>query len=425
MGASPKDKRTPPAKKFEDYVLTYEVGPSANLYPISNEQLKYVEGNLGRPGYDDSGDYFDIGFTFPFENKKYTKIYLNTNCVCCLVDPDHPLPGFIMSDVGSGGMVDNGALFDVFLKEHLVLAPWWDDVRTIWRTLNDPGAGGGATPDAYLTALGYSDLTETKRGMLAGKILYPPGIDSTMGGVKYARCEGSQGKFLVLRWKFFTFWSMPKNIAFLDLVLYENGCIEFRYSPRIVSGDVSSFESATCGIFAYGGATGKPRYRDFGGLIRPDSRGQYINGGAVYDGAYTDSDLTYGGTSKYSVSLSATKNWPGLGQFGAIFRFSPPQNRRRQNRSNLQLRDNVPFVQEGLSYFDDQKTVNNSVAGENLRVEYPSMVPIDSKLVSLGDPTSIKDLHQSGSIQVARTNIRPGLYDSVLQDSILSGRRFK
>ena len=395
MSASPKSKRTSPSNKFEDYILTYTVGQG--LYPVSNSNMSYLSevDGTGSP-YSIGNEILDIGFTFRFDGRNYDRIYVNTYGFAILVDPNAD-PNYV-TDSTMDDPADNSSIITTSWSEaHVVLSPWWDsEVRSIFRYTSDSGAS------TYLSSLGL-----TASNVDLGISTAPAGLDSSAGGIKkFSGFDSRDGRFFMLRWKVFTNPNGSHfNVAAYDIVLYESGIIEFRYSPRAYRGDDS--ETASIGIFAC--VNSANRYRDFSHILRKDSRGQYRNGGSIYNGSYTDSDGT--NTSNYTISLSMKKDWPGLDR-GATFRMTPPRNKRRQTRKALNDRNSMSFIKSGM--FNDQKTVNFS----KQIVQYPAMVPVDY-VTSMNDIDSISivELYSSGSIEVDM-NLNSGLFDDAMFDSI-------
>lgn len=413
MSASPKSKRESPASKFEDYIATYSTKES--LFPISSQIMSYMSqdpgfmvgfGGPSIPGVKGQ-EVTDIGFSFTFDNRTYEKISISTKGFAILVDSSDP-NNFYNTTLDEDD--DNWAVrTSVWSAPHVILAPWWDDaVTNVLRSLDD------ASAPSYLSNLGLNN-----NSIINGKSTTPPGIDPSLGGVKkFNGIDPRLGKYLVVRWKSFAYSTVsPHNIVNFDLVLYESGSLEFRYAPRIFN-SYTSFEHATMAIFANGGSNYGNRYRDFSCFASKsaDSRGIYVNGGAVYDGSYTD---TADATQSYTISLNTRDNWPGLNS-GAVIRFSPPQNKRRQNRSITTIRDSVSFTnRDGSSLFNDQLAL--PPASSQL-VEYPSMMPVSFRTsANYSDPVAINNLYSSGSIQVNRT-FKPGLVDSILYDSLIEGR---
>lgn len=430
MSSSPLSKRTQPDRNFEDYVLNYSVGPDCGLYPISNRIMTYVPGLAGYEGSDDEYTTVNIGFSFNIDGKKYDYITISTNGWCCLTPQNNFDYTWVMFQ-----QYDNTSIIGEFDGDTpLLLCPWFDDLRSVYQSVDTAYDNGSGYETSYL----YSYLAATsqpstlasvklfRKNLQTGKLAMPLGIDSSLGGVKLHRGDSNKGSYLVVRWKSFTFFDEPINLVTFDLVLYENGTIEFRYDNRNKLGTLSQGkETATCGIFSYGGTNSFPRYRDFGSILKgQDSRGTFINGGSVYSSGFTDlvpQDPVGSVSTKYIGSLT-TDNWPGLDLFGAIFSFSPPSNRRQQRRSIVSTRDSISFINNDTLSFDDQKIIHFT----KQTVEFPSMLPARYKTNSNSIiPASITELYRSGSIQI-ETNVTPGLFNDVLVDSVIdSTRRFK
>jgi hypothetical protein len=425
MSSSPKSKRAQPERRFEDYVLSYEVSDKVGLFPVPNATMQYVgDGSGAGTQYaDDANTSVEIGFGFSFDGVTYSHLGVDTNGWAALISPDRPQDTFYYSDAMSLEY-RNGTISDQFSYSHVLLCPWFDDLRTIFSDVDNANVPGyllyklGLTPTAYYV-----------NAIKEGRYPYPNGIDPTCGGVKFHRSSDEFGKYLLVRWKVFSNYNTAANVLTFDLVLRENGMIEFRYGPKsIITPDQPGKTGATIGIFAYGGTSGSPRYRDFGFELKNDSsttlinnRTRYSLGGAIYNGHFTDGPPAHqtDSASKYTSTLTAENDWPGLTSFGAIFRFSPPTNRRRQNRSALGIRDSRPFVRDDSPEFDDE----NSIPFTTQLVEYPTMLPAAYVTVNnLEQPAAASELYQSGSIQVSRT-FTPGLYESVLTDSVLDVKR--
>lgn len=394
MSASPKSKRTSPANRFEDYTLTYTVGEG--LYPLASSAMSYLSESDGTGSpYALGNEIVDIGFTFRFDGKSYDRIYVSTYGFAILVDPNAD-PNYV-TDGTMDDPADNSSIITTsWTDAHVVLSPWWDsEIRSVFRYTSNSGAS------TYLTNLGL-----TVNNVNLGISPAPAGIDSSLGGIKkFNGFNDRDGRFFVLRWKVF---SNPNgsyyNVVSYDIVLYESGIIEFRYDPRSYRGDDS--ESATIGIFASFNSAN--RYRDFSYALRKDNRGQYRNGGGIYNGSYTDSDGT--NTANYAISLSVKKDWPGLDR-GATFRMTPPRNKRTQNRKTLAIRDTNSFINTGL--FNDQKTINFT----RQTIQFPSMLPVDYAInINDSESISVVELYKSGSIETTAV-LKSGIFDDVLFDS--------
>lgn len=401
MSSSPKSSRTSPSNKFEDYILTYTVGQS--LYPIRSDIMTYLDSSAGQPFTVNASDTIDIGFSFKFDNRSYRRVYVSTRGFAILLDPSAN-PSNVITDTMGSVSANHSVLNGPWSSAHVILSLWWDSrVRSIFRKTSDSDASD------YITLKGT-----TIPNINLGIDPYPAGIDGIHGGIKkFYGFDKRDGKFLLLRWKIFSyapfseFISGNLGVVSFDLVLYESGIIEYRYAPRFEIKSEQS-ENATIAIFASGGSTYANRYRDFSYVVRPDSRGKYRNGGAVYGNSYTDNDGT--NTSPYTITLRTDRDWPGLDR-GAMFRLTPPRNKRKQSRKVLNSRDSIDFVKTGM--FNDQKTINFSKQA----VHFPSMLPLDY-VTSMNDTDSISviELHRSGSIEVS-VQIKSGLFDDVMFDS--------
>jgi len=396
MSASPKSKRISPTSKFEDYVLTYTVGQS--LYPISSDSMSYVQGSAGLP-FSIGDEIVDLDFNFVFDNKTYRRVYVTTYGFVILLDPQSDPE--LAIDTTMDSPADNASLItSTWSAAHVVIAPWWDEgIRSVWRHVGDSGAS------TYVANQGL-----TVQNLNLGISTMPEAIDSRHGGIKYFRgFDNRDGKFLLLRWKVASnSASTDFNVLSYDLVIYESGIIEVRYAPSVFLTNQAS-ESATAAIFANGGSNYGNRYRDFSQYIRKDSRGQYKNGGGIYDGSYTDTDGYT--TTSYTVSLNVEKDWPGIHR-GAMFRLTPPRVRRRQNRRVVPLRDSATFISSGM--FNDQKTINRVSQTTQMGSMLPSRHVLNMNDI---DSIAIIELYTSGSMETS-IELRPSLSDSVVFDSI-------
>ena len=450
MSSTPKSKRTPPARRLEEYTLTYEKGPGTGLYPIASSQMKYFDETVDAGGdvVTTSGPYsastpaapvgtslLHLGFDFLFDGKRYTKLYISVSGWAALLERDRavtsPYSSFISDFLSS--TIEENSILDSFTYDDVILAPWFDNIRNVSRSYS--GAGDRSTI--------YSSFEG--------------------GGVKYFLGNDRLGRFALIRWTSYADTDGAEApggdidlalrcIARFDLVIYECGLIEFRYGPRLdfpnrsVSNSLPwNFSpytgfSATVGIFASGPSFSSNRYRDFGGLLRvggTDSRGTYVNGGSIYDGSFTDGGENYISTLKYLSWTHGTSSklypppdmyseWPGGPENGSggVFRFSPPVLRHRQKRSVMTLKDSRSFVNGGEDrepFFSDQHTI--AFTSTQQTIEYPSMLPVALKTNnSTTDASSVAGLFASGSITVSRSNLRPGMFDEVLDNVMIEDR---
>ena len=385
------------------------------MLPVDSVKFNLLPDNAGLPGADDEYAVISIGFKFNFDGKVYDSVYVSTNGWCALIDPTYSSLNYdiVVGDILTGwNPYRNDGIKDVFGADHVLLAPWFDDLRSIYRNPGDSGVV------SYLSAL-YSPASvpsDIVEQMMTGKAPYFDGLDPTSGGVMFFTGTDRIGRFLNVRWKSFANYLRPNNIVFFDVTIRENGTIVFGYSPKIVRAQESANSvGATVGIFAYGGSGGSPRFRDFSTLLRrgSDSRAYHPNGGVVYDASYTDTDTAYMSPPAvhYGVSLDVSQHWPGQTEVGASFIFAPPARRKSITRLTPLAKTSRDFISKDVSYFDDRKTVN-FVSEE---VEYPSMLPTRLRtLRGLGvDEYGCTGLFASGSITTTRT-VSAGLYEDVL-----------
>lgn len=387
MPSSTKLLRAAPQRRFEDYTLHRIVSPEVGLYPISTPTMTRVPSSTGGAGFggcdDGMSETMSIGFDFSFEGISYKQIVVCANGFAILVDPS----------VGDGGLsppvtvitdclntlYDNNDIKSSFTRgaspvNTVLLCPWFDDLRNVYDSLQALFAEF-STPDAS-TRLRINYGLDTP----SPAHRYNP----STAGVRYARLTDKSGvRALVVRWNSLSNYNSPSSLLRFDLVLYENGTIEFRYDTNDGIGtSVSTYENATIGIFLNNTPSTGWRFRDFShGLGYDDfKRPSYSLGGATYLSTYTD-----GASSKpYTVSLQPDKHWPGLRSSGCIMRFSPPVNRRKiLPRPELREKDStISFPLKArtgdrdrtgtrLSAFDDRKTLNFLTG---VVVDYPTTI---------------------------------------------------
>jgi hypothetical protein len=362
--------RAAPARVFENYILTKEIGLNSGLSKHDFRNFSNFDNFVSSPWVD--GDItsvlsseFDIGFPFMFGGITYTKFVASTNGWIALSDPASP---FAYTQVLDGS--DLGSNYNIkstISTNAVLIAPWFDDLRNLSNSLI-PGITQAPYP---ITNPVFTSLFE--QGVNQPPINFDP-IDY---GCRYYRTDKTPyGRCLIVRWNSTSYFSFDSKSRF-EVLLYENGRIEFRYDKRLpqIQADTTK---ATIGIFM----PGTNRFRDFSyGLgYRDKDRNQYVYGGAVYDSSYTDTEVA---TKPYSVNLKVTQHWPGLSRFGATLVFQPPLNRRKiLPRQALRDRDSkitLPTVARTgderagnqISLFDDR----NSIAYKQGIVNYPTTLP--------------------------------------------------
>lgn len=321
MAATPKALRKAPPRRFENYILTRSTAASVGLTSVPDGLFlpcspgaAEVGGQDPGVGYTDDGlsTPIDIGFDFQIDNITYKKFVACTNGWMALVDP---VTGtFLSSEVLLSSVWLNAQIRTTFTSRAVLLAPWFDDMRNV-----------AQDPSQTLGLLGATKIERIRKGLET-----PPTVVNTVQfGVKFFRdVRSSRGRRLIVRWNSLSDFSNPNTILRFEVVIYENGTIEYRYSPRSNINlilNAGSPEDATIGIFMPNGTN---RFRDFSyGLgYRDTERQQYIYGGAVLTGSYTDT--ADAATANYTCNLKPFTHWPGLDAAGSIFTFAPPKNRR-------------------------------------------------------------------------------------------------
>jgi len=333
---------------------------------------------------------YPIGFDFALDGVTYKSFVADTNGWMALVGPGTP---FSLSQIleytgpssnGSTGYEDwdNSFILPVMASNTVLLCPWFSDLRNVHGSLYDD------------TSSTYSRQKEKRVGM--GLEPMPSVVNELSPGVKYYNDNHSPagGRRLIVRWHSLSSYNnAASGILKFEVVLYENGTIEFRYAPRTpLAVPVNSGERATIGIFM---PNGTHRFRDFSsGLGYDDQRQQYVYGGYVYDASYNDGQSnanswydagpSYTHPVPYAWNLKPYNNWPSVSTGGGTFTFSPPMNRRKVLPRNL-IRKNdamlkLPTVARtgdsrlgtGLVTFDDRRSPTYSSSSI---VNYPSTLP--------------------------------------------------
>jgi len=355
---TPKSLRAAPDRTFENYILTLTVDQQTGLTKVPQAKFSQVSGNAGKSGLSGglSGDT-PIGFEFLFDGIRYSSFNVSVDGWLVLVDPTTT---FSVSDVLDGGLpYENGSIKSSFLANHSFFAVWWDNLTN---TSDDSTLG----TDLY------------NRGLSPVN----PRINPRKFAIQYCNDTCPEGRRLIVRWHSINSGTTNTRLEF-EAVLYENGKIEFKYSPKnqLSVGSVPAGQGATIGIFMPNGTW---RFRDFSYELdyQQNQRSKYKFGGTV-SGSYVDTTTIY--TVPYSVNLTTEDYWPGQATSGAIFTFQPPLNRRKVlPRQTLRERDSrltLPTVartgdsRSGNSsiIFDDKKSIVYRSSG--LVVNYPSTLP--------------------------------------------------
>jgi len=383
MSGTSASTRTAPPRRFENYVLTKTVDSNVGLTNIDDKQ--FVKITSASEIADGDGTYvvISIGFKFQIDGIWYDKIAVDPNGWAALVDPS---TGTFNSNEVVADTEDNTQINSTFTSNAVLLAPWFDNLRNV-------------LSDVSHLSISPFNYSAEKIERISQGIEPPPAYwnPSSYGTSYYLDRRSPQGQRLIIRWACLANAGTGVTITLIkfEVVLYENGTIEFRYAPR--SGSPSriaqsyEYESATVGIFMPGGNS---RFRDFSpGLgYQDDRRQEYAYGGAVYDASFTDdgSGAQDDGVSgiPYVHNLWSTLNWPGSHVGGCIMTFAPPKNRRKilprklihaldSNRAlPIVSRNGFGRINNRIQQFDDRKTPNyTSGTRGDIVVNYPTTLP--------------------------------------------------
>jgi hypothetical protein len=368
---TPKSLRSAPSRTFENYILTSIEDVDAGLTKIPQEKFAQIPGSAGLGGADDGySDEIEIGFPFSFDGRIHKKFRISPNGWMILLDPANPI--FAITDV-MVNTYENSRINSTFLKNHVLLAPWFDDIKSVYAKPED--ITGPYTPSA-------ARIESYNRGLSPEPLSY---VNPRKFGVRYANDNTSEeGRRLIVRWNSMSDFAVPfSSIIRYEIVLYENGKIEYRYAPRVeLTFGPTNNEDATIGIFMPGGTW---RFRDFSYEIGYQTGGQrfrYKLGGAV-SGSYTETKDSY--TVPYAVGLNPQAWWPAQGKLGVTLSFQPPLNRRKVlPRLSLREKDSrlkLPTVartgdsRSGADsiFFDDRKSLMYRKSG--VVINYPTTLP--------------------------------------------------
>jgi len=388
MAGTDVTMRAAPPRRFENYVLTRLVDSSVGLTQVPATSFTQVPGpgaftkndaysGAGAGGTDDAtSNVIPIGFDFQLDGITYKQWVANCNGWMALVDPTTGT--FNASEVLSSSVWVNEGIKATFTSNAVLLAPWFDDLRN---ALSSP---------SQLTSSPFSYSSTKVSRITQGLEPTPIFVDSSSYGISYyLDVRSPQGRRLIVRWASVSNYTSPSSAIRFEVVLYENGTIEYRYTPRLtITAAAVAFEGATVGIFM---PNGTHRFRDFSvGLgYRETSRHEYAYGGYAYDSTYVDAvppgNEDYGTSAPYTVSLLPYFNWPGLASAGCVLSFVPPKNRRKILPRRLSpASDSVsayPLVARtgdtarlgtGPSTFDDRLSPAYTVSGTTAVVNYPT-----------------------------------------------------
>ena len=135
---SPKSRRAPPARNFSNYIFTREAHDSSGLLKINPEEFTRIPGILSAGWADgdnnaDVSDPIEIGFKFQIGGVNYTHFVASINGWMALVDPAVGTFGYADIFVANDptDIADNYRIKNAWRANHLLLAPWFDDLRNL------------------------------------------------------------------------------------------------------------------------------------------------------------------------------------------------------------------------------------------------------------------------------------------------------
>ena len=356
---SPTSKRIPPQRNFDDYVLTLSRGEHVGMSNTPQNKFTQISGGPGLSSatYDACSLPLDIGFNFSFNNKIYTKFAVCVNGYFVLLDP--LVNTFNALDIFTISSGDNTHMRSTFTHDHVILAPWL------------AGTLSGDAAEIQVALTNNASNYNTVNGIdVPLSTVYDP--------VSYAcsKCNTSYTKYgnaLIVRWNNI---SSATNSASgrltYEIILYENGKIEFNYTPIKIINGINVNEIGTIGIFL-----SDKIFRDFASELQATNRSLNVNGGAKYNTTFAD---PINGTN-FASSLRPLSvyqdlnistpvdffNWPTQDNLGATFTFQPPLLRRkvlpRKDISNIDAQTNKKL------FFDDR---TSTTFGFDAVVNYPT-----------------------------------------------------
>lgn len=368
---TPKSHRQPPPRRFENYIFTRSTGAGEGLTNVDDRLFSPCSPANSATPSDDPGVGFvldalsailQIGFEFQIDNVTYTKFVASSAGWMALIS--NQTATFTLTDIFHVNAVNSNNTIKTsvpFSQNHVLLAPWFDNIQNVASDVKQVGFGA------------------TKRERVRNGLETPPAyLNETRNSVKYhTDTKSPKGRRLIVRWNstYNPTTTIPPVAMRFEVVLYENGTIEFRYEPRRTIAAKPSPEKpqsgqATIGIFMPNGTN---RFRDmsYGLGHRDDLRQEYKFGAAVYDPNYSDNGRPY------SIRLTAESHWPGLANVGSMMTFATPTLLRRVlprlDIRQLDAQQTLPVtrrvgderVGNDGSMFDDRRTPIHVQAGLN------------------------------------------------------------
>jgi hypothetical protein len=399
--ATSKALRAAPPKNLNNYMAYVNKTLNAPESVNDNKFINFLFESTAPEIATSVKETIPLGFTLEFAHNqgyKYKQVVVARAGWIALIENSD---ASIETDLFTGSStIDNSTIEATFARNHILLAPWFDNQSSIATTVDQLQAGG-----AY-ASLTSEDILKIKRGHDNKNYPYDM-IDRSVRYLNYN--DSNKGKCLLIRWTNSQL-NYGKRYKF-EVAIFETGKFEFRYWPSLsyTPGDSTPTSStATVGVFWNGTDAGTAnRFRDFAPLLdykKDTSRPISQFGGASYSAGYSEISLPY--SSQISENYWPTK--------GAVIHFAPPVNLGKFLPKKLSQNISLSKKLVGdAGAYDDRKTFNFS-GNINTNVYMPST--LRSRLLGdTGDAdiSSLQLLIGTGSITV------PGKQNKNIVDSLL------
>ena len=401
--ATSKALRAAPPKDLNNYIASIKKTLDGPKSVADDKFVNFLFESTAPGTASGTKTTIPLGFSLEFSQYpgyKYKYVTVSRAGWVALVDTSD---ASIESDIITGGDVtDNSSIKSTFTKNHILLAPWFDNQSSIAENIDQLKTGG-----AYSSLTTYQ-ISSIKKG--EDEKNYP--YDRIDRGVRYLNYfDSAKGKCLLVRWTNSQI-NYGKKFKF-EVAIFENGKFEFRYWPTLsyAAGDSSPTAStATAGVFWSGPDTGSDKFRDFAQLLdyrKDTSRPVSPLGGSSYSTSYTENSVSFS-------NLISEIYWP---KNGAVISYTCPVNLAKFLPKKLARDISSNRIVREKGVYDDRKTISfftGSVDGNS--VYMPST--LGTRLQGDSGDTDI-DLLQlligtTGSITVPG-NSRKTTVDSLLQ----------
>lgn len=358
---SPKNKRTPPSRDLDQYVLYHVISQNVGVAKIHDSAMTDLNLSFG-----DISAIIDLGFSVTINGETYTRLRVSAFGYLWLLD---------RSSSGAGGLTVSGGnqTSNTFNTNgaagsgQLILAPWATPLDA--SAPFDANFEGSTNQAAVRTSLGFEPKTR-----------WQSTNDVKFGVRHFLDVRSPLGRRHIIRWNVRPNVSISfqqTNLRF-DAIIYENGRIEFCYDPALVldlQGD--PHDAAFCGIIA-SGTVSSSVFRDCSNLLGYDTnREPHPRGGVGFISGYTDR------SASYANQLTASRHWPcgDRQNQGAMFVFSPPTQVRRVIKTKISTdasHNSLPpkssiFSVDDKVFYDDRSTL---VYGEETPVNMPTTLKL-------------------------------------------------